>query len=404
MNYYLLIAKRSIESLFIFPFILLGRCIAFFKPMRQEYDIFFFFPFYHTGGAENIHRHIAKATGGKNCIIFFTRKSKDKTYYQDFIASGCSIRDISRYTDNKWLYFLNLIFRGIITGYINRQHTPILVFNGQSNFGYKISPWVSKNIPQVELIHAISSFSYIRIPFIGFYRKSITVSKVIIEKHRALYRKIGVPEVFFSRFDYIMNRIPLPDPSLEEKDYHTGPMKVLFVGRGTVEKRPGIVSAIAKAMQDGKSEKRIVFGFAGNVEDGVPASEREYGVFYGNISDPERLNKLYEAAHVLVIPSLTEGAPLVFMEAMAHGLAIVSTPVGNIPDHMENGKTGYVTTSLTDDKEVVEEMIGYLAMLEKDRALLEHIGIHNIKYAYQYFDISSFYQEYQSMVKSMMET
>ena len=46
----------------------------------------------------------------------------------------------SKFTDHKEFYFLNLIFRGIVSGYINKQKEKPIVFNGQCNFGYKISP------------------------------------------------------------------------------------------------------------------------------------------------------------------------------------------------------------------------------------------------------------------------
>ncbi|HEU4859224.1 MAG TPA: hypothetical protein VFT15_05275, partial [Chitinophagaceae bacterium] len=171
--YKLFIIKRVIENVFIFPFIFIGRLIAAFHRLKKEYRIFFFFPFYHTGGAEKVHAQIATATGGNDCIIFFTRRSDDDRFIDDFKKTGCEIKDVSAYTDNKWLYFLNLVYRGLITGYINSQKLKPIVFNGQCNFAYKISPWINNTIKQVELIHSLNSFSYIRIPFIPFIDKTV---------------------------------------------------------------------------------------------------------------------------------------------------------------------------------------------------------------------------------------
>src|SRR5687768_9146337 len=118
----------------MYPFILMGRIIAKANPLKKEYETFYFFPFYHIGGAEKVHAQIAKATGDKDCIIFFTRRSANNLFYEEFRQSGCEMKDISRYTDNKWIYFVNIIFRGIISYYINSQKTRPLVFNGQCNF------------------------------------------------------------------------------------------------------------------------------------------------------------------------------------------------------------------------------------------------------------------------------
>jgi len=43
---------------------------------------------------------------------------------------------------------------------------------------------------------------------------------------------------------------------------------------------------------------------------------------------------------IFVRPSLAEGFGIVFLEAMAAGLAVIATPVGGIPDFLEDGETG----------------------------------------------------------------
>jgi glycosyltransferase involved in cell wall biosynthesis len=48
----------------------------------------------------------------------------------------------------------------------------------------------------------------------------------------------------------------------------------------------------------------------------------------------------YEDAKVFVLPSLSEGFPLVVLEAMAYKVPIVATKVGDIPEILENGRLG----------------------------------------------------------------
>ena len=49
---------------------------------------------------------------------------------------------------------------------------------------------------------------------------------------------------------------------------------------------------------------------------------------------------LIESMDVLVVPSLTEGSPLVTLEAMAAGVPVVASAVGGIPDQIRHDKEG----------------------------------------------------------------
>ena len=54
----------------------------------------------------------------------------------------------------------------------------------------------------------------------------------------------------------------------------------------------------------------------------------------------EKLLEVYRLADIFVLPSHMEGLPNVILEAMASRLPIITTPVGNIPDIVEDGRTG----------------------------------------------------------------
>lgn len=395
--YNFLIFKNRIENILIFPFILLGKVLALLTQKRAEYDIFYFFPFYHIGGAEKLHYQIAQATGGKNAIIYFTRKSNSKLYYEQFRESGCEIIDISRLTDNKWVFFLNLIYRGFISYQINRQKKTPLIFNGQSNFGYKVSPWINARIPQLELIHAFNTFSYIRIPFIRFYKQNITVSQDIINKQFELYNRYKVPFELRKKFIFIQGKIVLP-PLISEKRFE--PFHVLYVGRGTPEKRVDLFALIAKEV----TEKRIPVKFLllGNVKSAIPEKLYQYCTFLGDISDEALVDNVYRSSHVIVITSTTESGPLVFMEGMARGLAVISTPVGYITQYIHNDKNGLVIQEIDDREMIVKKSADYILKLYHDKNLFEKISSNNLRIAYNEFGIAKFNTEYQNLFKKFL--
>ena len=394
--YRLLLIKRCIEDILISPFILLGRAIAILKPLKNKYRIFFFFPFYHTGGAEKVHAQIAQATGGSDCIIFFTKKSVDERFLDEFKKSGCVIKDISKNTDNKFFYAWNLMYRGIITGYINSQKNKPVVFNGQCNFGYKISPWIKKSIKQIELIHSLNTFSYIRIPFLPFINRTIMISKKRIEDHKELYRKYKIPESYLSRVTYIANAINLP---VSYSGKNKIEFKVLNVGRSTPDKRVGLFIKIAEKLQ--RENKNIQFEIIGDVTSAIASIDYPYIKFHGSLSDENKINSIYSSAQVLLLTSSSEGFPLVIMEAMANGCAILATPVGDIPFHVKNDVNGFLFSSVEKEEIIINEAKEKIYLLNNHYDQFDKISANNISYANHNFGIERFNKDYQQLFESI---
>jgi glycosyltransferase involved in cell wall biosynthesis len=51
---------------------------------------------------------------------------------------------------------------------------------------------------------------------------------------------------------------------------------------------------------------------------------------------PAQVEPLVSGSHVLVLPSTFEGQPMAVLEAMAHGLCVVATDVGGVPDLVDD--------------------------------------------------------------------
>ena len=62
----------------------------------------------------------------------------------------------------------------------------------------------------------------------------------------------------------------------------------------------------------------------------------------GYVSDRQRIVRIYRAASMFVLPSLSENLPNTIMEAMACGIPCLGFRVGGIPEEIDHRKNGYV--------------------------------------------------------------
>jgi glycosyltransferase involved in cell wall biosynthesis len=91
-----------------------------------------------------------------------------------------------------------------------------------------------------------------------------------------------------------------------------GAWRATLAGNGAVDQTRGDVARL------GLAEKVTVRGWAG----------------------PQDVERLLRDADVLVLPSHHENLPMSVIEGMAYGLAVVTTPVGAVPDIIVSGETG----------------------------------------------------------------
>jgi glycosyltransferase involved in cell wall biosynthesis len=119
---------------------------------------------------------------------------------------------------------------------------------------------------------------------------------------------------------------------------------VLFVGR--LEKRKG-VDTLIQAAADFLKAKDVGMIVAGHDFEGweaesgkmLPAALRSKVLFTGSVSDSTR-EKLMARAYCLVFPSRYESFGLVPLEAFVHGVPVVATEAGAIPEVVADGKAG----------------------------------------------------------------
>lgn len=117
---------------------------------------------------------------------------------------------------------------------------------------------------------------------------------------------------------------------------------LLAAGRLSYEKGFDLlVNAIALLRQEGTELRAVIAG------DGPMRESMRHLVAKHGLADRvellgfrDNLGPLFLEADLFVLPSRSEGLPLVLLEAMAHRLPVVATPVGEVPTVLEGGRLG----------------------------------------------------------------
>ena len=221
------------------------------------------------------------------------------------------------------------------------------------------------------------------------------ISHQAINDHLVQYRRLEVPMGLSNKIQYIQNGIVLPKTTGQKIEKEK--LAVLYVGRGTAEKRVHLIARMAEKLI--KNNAPVQIQFLGEVRHAIPAGLHRYCQFRGNQANRDTIQKIYDDSDVLILASVFEGFPMVVMEAMANGLAIVSTAVGDIPHHIkeENG----VLIHAKKEEDIVEVGVDILSRLCHDRALVRTMGKINRDYAFQYFGIDAFNRSYFKLIKSL---
>jgi len=92
-------------------------------------------------------------------------------------------------------------------------------------------------------------------------------------------------------------------------------------------------------------------------------------VFTGYVDSLTDKKLLYENCLAAVVPSLYEGLPMVVLEAMACGKAVVASGVGGIPLLIRHGQNGFLTKPK--DSESLEK---FIRVLLENANLRENMG------------------------------
>lgn len=392
MTYKEALEKRKIETALTRPFVILGILFSRILVPKGRHRLFIFSPSADIGGSIMNNADLARIFVDMNPVVIFSKYPKNNQFRHLFNTPGVQVWDLHKWIDNKAYHFVNMFFRGVISSWINRSENAVVI-GGESLYFHKVFPWLKPKVKTIELCHLDTWFNYTQ-QFVKDIDIRVFSTKNLMKDAQAFYQKQGIDEQLYSRMLFIDNMIPMPE---EPSPVNNENLEVVFIGRGSPQKRVHLIAEIAKKCY----EKRlpIHFSFVGDVDREIDPAYLPYCTFYGNVKDRSQLLQIQKESDVLLLTSKFEGLPMVVIEMMALGKVIVSTAVNAIPDYIKDGVNGYLLPDWDEEKKIVEDAVIALSILAADRPTLIKIGQQNRKDAVEKFGEETFIRNWSKIIR-----
>jgi glycosyltransferase involved in cell wall biosynthesis len=257
--------------------------------------------------------------------------------------------------------------------------------------------------PEIKFFHTIHSnpsnevsnsieYRLRRYFFTNHKMKAITISEETSQSFSSYYKTLPFGEIYNGR--------ALPNPTAafsetkKEIQYFREKGYTIFLHIGScypVKNQRMLVSVFNKLIQEGERVVLLIIGTGFDTELGISLKSLagDNIIFLGekhNVSD-YLLN-----ADVFCLTSVREGMPISLIEAFACGCIPICTPVGGLLNMIENGKTGYLSQTVS-EKDYYFSIRSYL----KNKEQIKKMDL--IQYYHARFSIEECVNKYLSFYK-----
>ncbi len=220
-------------------------------------------------------------------------------------------------------------------------------------------------------------------------------------RQRNILSNINNPKVFGTVNGYWPGQkkhlLPFENPCLYEeersgaeafssdKDF-TGKLTIIFVGalaafKGVVE----LIKAMELLTYPGKFSQLIIVG-NGELWDElniITAKKSRIKIRLAGSLNRLRVEELYSSAHIIVLPSRSEGFPKAIGEGAAFGCIPVVTNISSIDQYIKNGENGYL---LADNRpETIARALDEISVNPDIKSISRKATLLGYKFTFEYY-------------------
>lgn len=266
------------------------------------------------------------------------------------------------------------------------------VLNSSNKFSKKIG-WFHSDITFPKLQPAVPKILN-QIPKFDYFIFGSQQTKDIFTQ---TYPNFKLPEN-----QVILNAIPIEEIKQKAVEYvpDFGTKDPVFVSVGRLHSRKGyhkLIEVHNKLIKDGFAHKIIIIG-DGEEKDNLENLTKMYGVqnsfvLLGSLLNPYPYVK---NADFFVMPSESEGWPLIIADTLILEKPILSTAVGGIPEMIRHLENGYLINYDTDEMyNAMKEFLSNTDVIEKIKKGLENIE--------NQFDNQKIFNQIEEMIDNVLK-
>ncbi len=355
------------------------KVIQFKNRKNNKINILMIIPWMVTGGADRFNLDLISRMDKTKFDFTIITTLPSKNEWRRHFEKYAKVYDLTTFLEMKdWISFIN---------YIIKKNNINLIFNSNSEFGYKILPYLKARYPDIPIVDYVHMEEwYYRNG--GFSRDSSMFQKVIDktftcnESSRDIFLRIfnrkkpevktvyiGVDEEKFNPDNYDKQEI---FNELNEPKLNMGKYVISYICRISEQKRPYLFFEVIKMLSKIRDDFVAVV-----VGDGPMLSElkrkvdsenlNDFFVFIGNL---KRTEKIYKISDLTVNTSIKEGIALTSYESLAMGVPVVSSDVGGQSEVITD-EVGVVVPCLQQEKDILKfnyserEIDNYVEAIQK---------------------------------------
>jgi glycosyltransferase involved in cell wall biosynthesis len=124
---------------------------------------------------------------------------------------------------------------------------------------------------------------------------------------------------------------------------------VTYVGRLTSIKRPDRLLEVIRRVSSSTRNVTFLIVGGGEQRENIEEACRNEQLPVRFLGWTDNVDLVYSLSDIVLLVSDNEGAPLVLIEAAAHGIPVVSTDVGSVSEIVDCGVTGILTAAREED-------------------------------------------------------